>query len=188
MKKKRLDRDEKWFFQGFPYYQMRVDTEFFHGLVSLIQLVDGEYLYWMLPKAGKVAVAGKGMKWLQLIPDNSSRVITAKFLPDEKVSVWYVDVIEGIEYAADGVIVMVDKYLDVIFSPQGDVMVDDKEELDAAFASGELTKQQYESALTEGDRIVEELCQDIDTTEKWCQRILNYVKEEIEKGMKPFQK
>ena len=33
MTKKRLDRDSKWFFQGFTYYHMRIDTDDFHGLV-----------------------------------------------------------------------------------------------------------------------------------------------------------
>jgi hypothetical protein len=45
MTRKRLDRDKKWFFQGFPYYQLRMENELFTGLVSLIQLVDGEYFY-----------------------------------------------------------------------------------------------------------------------------------------------
>ncbi len=42
MTKKRLDRDKKWGFQGFPYYQMRMDTEDFHGLVSVIELAAGD--------------------------------------------------------------------------------------------------------------------------------------------------
>lgn len=66
MTKKRLDRDAKWGFQGFPYYQMRVETDFFRGLVSLIDLIAGEYFYWDMPKAGKVPVCGKGMVWLFL--------------------------------------------------------------------------------------------------------------------------
>jgi hypothetical protein len=38
MKHKRLDRD-KWNFSTYPYYQMRVDIDGFHGLVCLIQLM-----------------------------------------------------------------------------------------------------------------------------------------------------
>jgi predicted RNA-binding protein associated with RNAse of E/G family len=73
------------------------------------------------------------MVWLQLIPDNKSRVITAKYLPEKKilngreyshsVSVWYTDIIERIEYDSDGVAVFVDKYIDVIFTPQGEVII-----------------------------------------------------------------
>lgn len=188
MTRKRLDRDRKWFFQGFPYYQLRLESELFTGLVSLIQLTEGEYLYWDLPKAGNVAVAGKGMVWLQLIPDEGSRVITAKFLPDKKVSVWYVDVMEGMDYDSDGVAVFTDKYLDVIFSPQGDVILDDRDELDAAYQSGELSKVQYEEALQEGNAIVADLCSDIGATEKWCREILDHIEEQIEHGLERFKK
>lgn len=182
MKRKRLNRDQQWFFQHYPYFQMRMENDIFAGLVSLIQLTDGKYLYWDFPKAGKAAVAGKGMVWLQLIPDYGSRVITAMFLPDKRVSVWYVDVIEEAAYDADGVAVFIDKYLDVIFTPQGDVKIDDRDELDAAFQSGELTQEQYDAALQEGEAIVDELCSDIPATERWCREILEYVEKEIKQN------
>lgn len=184
MNRKRLTRDQKWFFQSFPYYQMRIENNLFTGLVSLIRLTDGEYRYWEYDRAGKVAVAGKGMVWLQMIPDNGSRAITTMFLPDKRVSAWYVDVIEEAAYDADGVAVFVDKYLDVIFTPQGDVVIDDRDELDAAFRSGELTEEQYEAALREGEAIVDELCSDIPATEDWCRDILALVEEKI--GAKQF--
>lgn len=184
MKRKRLNRDQQWFFQSFPYYQMRIENHLFTGLVSLIRLTDGEYRYWEFDRAGKVAVAGKGMVWLQMIPDHGSRAITAMFLPDKRVSAWYVDVIEEAAYDADGVAVFVDKYLDVIFTPQGDVIIDDRDELDAAFHSGELTEEQYESALREGEAIVDELCSDIPATEKWCRDILELMEEKV--GAKQF--
>lgn len=180
MTRKRLNRDKKWFFQHFPYFQMRMESRLFTGLVSLIRLMDGEYRYWEYDRAGKVAVAGEGMTWLQLIPDDGNRVITAMFLPDKRVSTWYVDVIEETEFDADGVAVFVDKYLDVLFTPQGDVIVDDRDELDAAFQSGELTEEQYGSALREGDAIIDELCSDIPATEEWCRNILEAVEKKID--------
>lgn len=184
MKRKRLTRDQQWFFQSFPYYQMRIENHLFTGLVSLIRLTDGEYRYWEYDRAGKVAVAGEGMVWLQMIPDHGSRAITAMFLPDKRVSAWYVDVIEEATYDADGVAVFVDKYLDVLFTPQGDVIIDDRDELDAAFRSGELTEEQYEAALREGEAIVDELCSDIPATEEWCRDILALVEEKV--GAKQF--
>lgn len=179
MTRKRLVRDKKWFFQSFPYYQKRMDNDLFKGLVSVIRLTDGEYLYWNYPKAGNVAVAGEGMVWLQLIPDDGKRAITAKFLPDKRVSVWYVDVMDSWEYDPDGVAAFMDLYLDVIFTPQGDVVVADRDELDAVYASGEITKEQYEGALLEGEAIVNDLCKDISATEAWCQKILDCVEKEL---------
>lgn len=198
MTKKRLDRDSKWGFQGFPYYHMRMDTEEFHGLVSIVELMDGDYIFWDKPKAGKTPVCGKGMLWLQLIPDGQHRAITAKFLPKSRsvggvtyqksVSVWYVDVIDSWGYDEDGVAYFMDMYLDVIFDMEGDVDIADRDELDAAYRSGELSEAQYKMAITEGDLIVSELCSDVEKTQQWCERILEAAMKRIENDDNIFKK
>lgn len=68
MKHKRLNRDQ-WGFMYYPYYQMRIDDELFHGTACLICLTDGEANYWEMPKAGRIQVTGGGMTWLELVPD-----------------------------------------------------------------------------------------------------------------------
>lgn len=198
MTKKRLDRDKKWGFQGFPYYQMRMDTEDFHGLVSVIELAAGDYFFWEKPKAGKVPVCGKGMVWLQLIPDNQYRAITAKFLPESRtvqgvkysksVSVWYVDVIDNWGYDEDGVAYFTDRYLDVVFDVEGDISIDDRDELDAAYKSGELSEEQYQRAIKEGNDIVSELCSDVEKTQLWCENILKLAMKRIENNDNIFKK
>jgi len=182
VKRKRLDRDAWWIHNKmkFPrYYQLRVDIEGFNGLACFLQSIDGPTHYWNLPIAGKVAIIGEGMSWLQLIPDGKKRVMTAKYLPDDSISIWYVDIIENIEYDEDGVAVFIDKYLDVVFTPQGDVIIDDRDELDEAFHSGELSKEQYDSALMECDLIIEESCLDIAQTTVLCNKIFSYVNDKI---------
>lgn len=184
MKRKRLDRDLGWGFQYFPYYQTRLDCEDFHGLASLIDLTSGEYMYW----GSDMAVAGEGMKWLQLVPDGKSRLITAMYLKDRRLSVCYVDIIERIEYDPDGVAAYVDKYLDVVFTPQGDAVLVDRDELDEAFAGGDITKYQYEGAIKEGEDILSELCTDIPETVKQLDRIFSEFCSMTEKGgeLKPM--
>ncbi|MDE6132476.1 MAG: hypothetical protein K2G04_03745 [Oscillospiraceae bacterium] len=198
MTKKRLDRDKKWGFQGFPYYQMRMDNEDFHGLVSVIKLMAGDYFFWEKPKAGKTPVCGKGMLWLQLIPDNQYRAITAKFLPESRtvqgvkysksVSIWYVDVIDSWGYDEDGIAYFTDQYLDVVFDVEGDVIIEDRDELDAAYKSGELSEEQYQRAIKEGNDIVSELCSDIEKTQLWCENILKLAMKRIESNDNIFKK
>ncbi len=187
MKKKRLDRDLKWGFQHFPYYQLRVDTEAFHGLACLICLTDGKTICWQLPRAGSVPVAGAGMCWLQLIPDGQQRLITAKYLPDGEISVWYVDVIDHVEYDADGVAVFADLYLDVYFTPQGDLIIDDRDELNAALAGGDITQSQHDLALAECDGILADLCANPAATAALCNSVLQHLKQLIAAGEKPFK-
>ena len=198
MKHKRLDRDA-WGFQHYPYFQMRLDCGLFCGLVCLIRLTDGEENHWEMPKAGPLRVTGGGMTWLELIPDGTRRVVTVKYFPDGthgterknypapadrryQPSVWYVDIAAGIEYDEDGVAVYIDQYLDVIFTPEGDVKIDDRDELDAAFSAGEFSRESYEAALDECEKVLGEYCADIRKTEEWCAKIRAIAEERIARG------
>lgn len=198
MKHKRLNRDQ-WGFMYYPYYQMRIDHELFHGLACLIRFTDGEKNYWATPKAGRIQVTGEGMTWLELIPDDTRRVITVMYFPDGthgperqnypltaseeyQPSIWYVDIIEGTGYDEDGIAAFIDKYLDVIITPEGDVKVDDRDELDAAYASGELTKEQYDTALAEGEDILKAYGDDIRGLDAWCAAVRQLAENRIAAG------
>lgn len=179
MKRKRLTR-EGWGFQHFPYYQLRLDTKDFHGLVGLVKLTSGQDCFWYMPRAGKTAVCGAGMTWLQLLPDGTNHVLTAKINRLGRVNVWYADVIDRMEYDPDGVAAFVDLYLDVIFSPKGDLQVDDQDELEAAHAAGNVNDAQLALALAEGERIRAAYCRNVRRTEKWCLDILRQVKARLD--------
>lgn len=183
MKKKRLTRDRKMGFQHFPYYQMRIERDNFHGWAALNELTEGEYLYWdFFERAGKVPIAGKGMCWLTLIPDGKKRSVTAIFTEDENVSAWYIDVIYSLSFEGDGVLAFTDQYLDVMLTASGDILTDDRDELDGAYHEGEFTREEYEAALLEGERIIEELGKDIHKTERVCRELLHCVREEAQKS------
>ncbi len=198
MNHKRLNRDQ-WGFQYYPYYQMRIDHELFHGTACLIRLTDGEKNYWETPKAGRIQVTGEGMTWLELIPDDTRRVITTMYFPDGthdperkhypvtaderyQPSIWYIDIIEGIEQDEDGITVFIDKYLDVIITPEGEVKVDDRDELDAAYAAGELSKEQYDAALAEGEAILQAYGGDIRGLDALCAAVRKLAEERIGAG------
>lgn len=196
MKRKRLDRDTWWEFKKYSkkpeYYQMRLDTDTYHGMVCMLRMVDGEHHCWRFPMSGKVEVTGEGIIWLQLLPDNAQHLVSVYYKPSPKVirgveythsvTVWYVDITEGYEYDSDGVIIYTDKYLDVIFTPAGDLMVVDRDELDEALGNGDITQQQYESAILEGERVIEKYCADIENTEVFCSEILREVNRRIAGG------
>ena len=198
MNHKRLNRDQ-WGFQYYPYYQMRIDHELFHGTACLIRLTDGAKNYWETPKAGRIQVTGEGMTWLELIPDDTRRVITTMYFPDGthdperkhypvtaderyQPSIWYIDIIEGIEQDEDGITVFIDKYLDVIITPEGEVKVDDRDELDAAYASGELSKEQYDAALAESEAIQQAYGGDIRGLDALCAAVRQLAEERIGAG------
>ena len=120
------------------------------------------------------------MTWLQLIPDGAHHVLTAKISPRGRVNVWYADVIDGIEYDPDGVAAFRDLYLDVIFSPKGDLKVDDRDELDAALQSGDITAEQHALALAEGERIQRQWCDDLRATKRLCAALLRQARAHLD--------
>lgn len=138
------------------------------------------------------------MLWLQLIPDGKYRAITAKFLPESRtvqdvkyfksISIWYVDVIDGWGYDDDGVAYFTDQYLDVVFDVEGDVITEDRDELDEAYRSGELSEEQYQRAIKEGNDIVSELCYDIEKTQLWGENILRLAMKRIKSNDNVFKK
>ncbi|MDE6762655.1 MAG: DUF402 domain-containing protein, partial [Oscillospiraceae bacterium] len=129
---------------------------------------------------------------------NQYRAITAKFLPESRtvqgvkysksVSIWYVDVIDGWGYDEDGIAYFTDQYLDVVFDVEGDVIMEDRDELDAAYKSGELSEEQYQRAIKEGNDIVSELCSDVEKTQLWCENILKLAMKRIESNDNIFKK
>ena len=201
MKHKRLNRDQ-WGFQYYPYYQMRIDDNLFHGMACLIRNTDGEdgeRNYWETPAGERMQVTGGGMTWLALVPDNTRRVITVMYYPDgthdperkqypvpasEKYqpSVWYIDITDGFGYDEDGIMFFMDKYLDVILFPEGSFKIDDRDELDRAYESGELSREQYESALAEGDEIIREYCGDVRRMDAWCAAVRQLAEDRIAAG------
>ncbi len=196
MKRKRLDRD-LWGFSHFPYYQMRIDCDEFHGIACIIKLISGETCFWDMKIAGRTPVCSGGMTWLQLIPDGKNRFVTAMLLPESRVldnikyphriSVCYVDVTAGYDYDPDGVIAYTDKYLDVIFNMQGDVSISDRDELDAAYKCGELSSKEYRSALSEAESIVKDYTKDLKHTENRLLNILKICEENIKNGLKDMK-
>lgn len=124
---------------------------------------------------------------MQLIPDGREHTLTVMYLPDNTMSICYIDIIENIEYDPDGVAVFIDKYLDVDFTPQGDVSIYDRDELDEAFERGELSDKQYNAAFIECDKVIEEYCSDIPKSVEMFNTILVFVNERIENGEPLFK-
>ncbi len=65
-------------------------------------------------------------------------------------------------------------------TPQGDIRIDDRDELDEAYQQNDLTKVQYEEALEECDNIIAEMFTDFGKTEENCLAILHEAMKMIE--------
>lgn len=88
-----------------------------------------------------------GMKWLAYLPEDGAYAVTAVYDACGNLQMWYTDMIAGRGTDPDGVPYYMDLYLDLVILPDGECIIDDREELDAALAGGEITPQQHVLAL-----------------------------------------
>ena len=98
-------------------------------------------------RGAAVPVCAAGSRWLELLPEDGDFCVTAMLDAAGRPLVWYIDMIAAQGVDADGVPWFDDLYLDLIVWPDGDRTVDDRDELDAALARGEIAAAQHARAL-----------------------------------------
>ena len=155
------------------YKQQVFDGEDFRGIAGLLYIDEStDYTSWEL-NGLPVEVCGKGMKWLQLMPEDINCVITAMFSPENTVNIFYIDMIGGGGLdKEDHIAYFDDLFLDLIILPNGTFHIDDRNELDDAYAQGEITKELYEDALKTCELLQERLSKNLDEFVEFCYRYL----------------
>lgn len=71
---------------------------------------------------------------------------------DIKVS--YIDLIDSQGIDTDGTPFFYDLYLDLVVYPDGEIIVDDKEELDQSFQTGNISSNQYHRTLSVSNELL----------------------------------
>ena len=99
-------------------------------------------------------LADAGYVWLQYALEGDRWWLTAAFGPDGTLRQMYFDVTDGNRFTDPDDPDFDDLYLDVVLDPDHVVTVLDRDELDEALACQDITKQQYQAALTECERLV----------------------------------
>lgn len=99
----------------------------------------------------RVKLADVGYTWLQMAFEGEYFWITAMFDEADELKEIYVDMTDGNVLNADDPYFR-DMYLDYIIL-EGDVLEVDIDELEEAYDYGEITKEQYEKTLSEGEKV-----------------------------------
>ena len=84
-----------------------------------------------------------GFQWLVIVPKYKNYVITMYMDQNRKTILWYIDMIDGQGTDEDGVCFYNDLFLDLIILDSGEIVEDDRDELDMALAQGVISKEQY---------------------------------------------
>ena len=98
---------------------------------------------------------------------------------DEKneITGWYIDMIAGQGIDSDGVTYIDDLYLDLVVYSDGTVLEDDMDELEDALASGDITQELFDLAITTSKNLKVGLLSDIDIFKKYTMKCFDMLKE-----------
>lgn len=125
------------------------------GKTSLLKILEIKSKLKRSYEGREIILADTGYYWLQLAIDKAHVWFTAMFDDRNDLVQIYVDVTDGNDVLSDNPS-FEDMYLDyVIYGTQ--VYELDRNELDEAFFSGLISKEQYETALSEGKKIYADL-------------------------------
>ena len=125
------------------------------GKVSLLEILEIGDRLERIYEGETVILADRGYFWLQLALDGDHAWYTAMFDPLGELVQIYVDVTAGNDCGRDNPI-FDDLYLDFVVHRE-EIYELDRDELEAAFASGELSRELYDAALTAGERLGRDL-------------------------------
>lgn len=172
---KRLDRKGNWGIDGAKrYFHREFSNGDFSGVMALLYFggVNEPCIWQCLGES--VKVCDKGMKWLQFIPLNENYAVNAMINEENKINLWYIDVIGGFGYTDDNVIYFTDLYVDIILHPKGKYITDDtNEELEEALAENEISRELYDLALNTKEKLLNGLLLDSYSLNKFCVKYLN---------------
>ncbi len=113
----------------------------------------------------EIAVSGKtivkeGYAWLELAYRNRNVFATVMFDEKGQFTEAYFDITDGNHFDDPEDPYFEDMFLDLVLFRNGEIRLLDREELEAAYREEVITKQQYEKALREGERLYAELKED----------------------------
>lgn len=175
MKRSQLSYDEWKCIISKELSGKRVKEDFFEGYIGLIKILQvSEAQRWEV-HGEEITVCDMGLKWLTILPQNEYYCITAMMDEKNNVLVWYIDMIAGQGEDADGMPWFDDLYLDLIVFPTGEIVVDDRDELEEALRQKDITREQYDLALRTADELREGLLKDVDSLQKYtaaCERCI----------------
>lgn len=179
MKRKRLDRDLWTSIQSKRYIQKNVSRSDFQGIVSLLYLQTVEPASIWDTTYGKMAVSVSGMKWLQFLPKDGHYLLTAMISAENTITGFYIDAIAGYGIDDDGVAFVDDLYLDFVLYTNGNILIDDRDELIEAYQTNKITQAQYDLAEQTQEALLKGILKDVSALNRFCLEYLSYMENAV---------
>ena len=152
-KVRHIRRDDWTDFHEKTYARSRIS---FRGVETEAQLmhIGRADQPFSVPYNGKrLVIADSGYAWLQLAPKGGHWWMTAMYAPDGTPVQYYFDITAGNALTDGKDAWFEDMYLDLVLHIDGTVEVLDADELRAALDAGDISPEQYETAVQTGEEL-----------------------------------
>jgi len=150
----------------------QVDMPQLKGYLGLLNIdAVSEQQIWK-NKDKEVVVCDNGYHWLSIMPDNEFYCMTIMMDNKYHFKVCYIDMIDSQGYDEDEVPYFYDLYLDLIVYPDGNIIVDDLDELQEALKIGDITEIQYNKAIVTAQNLQNGLLSDIWKFQRYIQEMM----------------
>ena len=168
MKKRFAEPKNHKCIQEYDFVMKHIEIEKFKGYVSLIDIKKVKE-DWYVPRndGSQVCILANNFKWVLFYPDIGNYAISALFDDKCEIVEWYIDVIKetGIE---NGIPFMIDLYLDLVITMDGEKYILDEDELEEALKKQDITKEEFNLAY----KVLEYLLEKYEVEEN-----MNYLRE-----------
>lgn len=95
---------------------------------------------------------------------------------NEKVLLWYIDMIANQGVNTDGVPYFDDLYLDLVVYPDGTIIVDDMDELAEALSKKDITQEQFHLAVETSHRLQQGMLSNISSFIEYTKRCYEMIR------------
>lgn len=132
----------------YNYKMQEIKEDDFEGYVSLIDIQKVKDEWYVSRYSGKQeCILANGFKWVLFYPkeNTGNYTINAFYNQNNEIVEWYFDVIKtsGIE---NNIPYIMDMYLDLVISLDGEVHILDEDELEDALKTNDITKEDFDMA------------------------------------------
>ena len=129
------------------------EDDYYVSVKKLVHLTDYFYI-----NDGKVLGMGDGYYIMEIISKTENYALRIFFDDKKEVVEYYFDIIKSCGIDPESKIpYFYDLYLDVVMTPNGEPYVVDEDELDEALNNKDITKEEYDLAISIKDKIIEEI-------------------------------
>lgn len=138
------------------YRELYLETTSFTGYVTRLDMIRVTDPLSVRYSGQEIQIAGDGYSWLQQFPAGQKHVITTMFNAHGQIVQSYIDIC--LRHGRDTTgIFWDDLMLDLVLLPSGECFVLDAEELETALTAGEITREDYDRAWKEINRLQQQI-------------------------------